>query len=371
MLAIFCLAGCLFGIWLAIREHRQRVTSAATTDLRRAVALRPFDYTLWMALGQSFEASGDQVAAINSLNQAVLCAPFYAQPRWKLGNTLLKSGQRDAAFQHLAVAGSSDPELFYEVTKLAWKEFEGDPAEVEKAVRPKTAVERIKLARFFTWRGLPEKALAIFRATSEISAADQNDLIADLIGSKSFAEAYQVRIRDRKDVDANGLGVIQEAGFETVSSFNEEGFGWKFPRDAGAVNIGFDKSNTGAGERSLRLHWHGNTDASIPTLSQLVLIEPETHYKLHFSVRAQELTSGTTPFVGIADASSNDEPMLAQTEPLTPGDTWQNSTLEFATGKNTKAIRIVLQRPRCAEQPCPIFGRMWLDNFSLERIKHQ
>jgi hypothetical protein len=47
---------------------------------------------------------------------------------------------------------------------------------------------------------------------------------------------------------------------------------------------------------------------------------------------------------------------------------WHDNTIDFTTTDATSAIRISLQRARCDKSPCPIFGRLWLDAFALQKL---
>jgi hypothetical protein len=61
---------------------------------------------------------------------------------------------------------------------------------------------------------------------------------------------------------------------------------------------------------------------------------------------------------------------LASSAPLPAGtNSWQEVTLEFSSGDTTRAVLISLQRQSCPSGPCPIFGRLWLDTFTLGKLK--
>src|SRR5262249_3550081 len=84
---------------------------SAIVELRRAVVLRPRAYKLWVKLGSVCEEAGDENGAIVAYSAAIRRAPYYAQPRWQLGNLFLRTGQLNAAFFHLRFAAESDPSL--------------------------------------------------------------------------------------------------------------------------------------------------------------------------------------------------------------------------------------------------------------------
>lgn len=412
LVATLCLIACLLGVWTTIHaglsRHRSEIgiasaqiastaealrlapgdpvahrahgvllaragqTADAIIEFKEAVALRPRDYLLWTELGRTLDLSGDEEGALVAFREAVRYAPYYAQPRWNLGSLLLRKGRYQEAFDELSLAGASDPNLFLEVVKLAWNVSQGNAAAIERAVRPQTSEARMHLARFFVWRGLPGEGLALFRTTDQVSERDRDELISALIAGKWFAEAYEVwlsgRATDGRHTGSGGA-VIDNDGFERGDGFNEQGFGWQFPREAGAVSISLDTLEPRAGRRSLCLDWKGITNASVPTLSQLVLVEPTTRYRLSYATRTKDLTTGSPPFIGVLDAGSKDERVLAQSARLSTGSNpWQDSTLEFSTSDDTRALLIFVQRPKCSETVCPILGRVWLDSFLLRKL---
>jgi hypothetical protein len=47
-------------------------------------------------------------------------------------------------------------------------------------------------------------------------------------------------------------------------------------------------------------------------------------------------------------------------------DGWRSTSIDFTTGESTTAIQIAVQRNPCNTQQCPIFGKLWLDDFFLD-----
>jgi hypothetical protein len=118
----------------------------------------------------------------------------------------------------------------------------------------------------------------------------------------------------------------------------------------------------------LRFEFKGEIKPGTSLISQLVLVAPGTRYRLNFAARTQELVSGGLPVIAVFEAGAKDK-SLAQTKPLPQGTNgWQNFTLEFAAPSGAQAINIALQREGCKSRTCPMFGRLWLDNFSLEKL---
>jgi Tfp pilus assembly protein PilF len=344
----------------------------AVQAYERAVALRPRDYYLWFMLADMRDQSGDQDGALAASREAVRLAPFYAQPRWQLGNLLFRAGNPDEAFAELRSAASSDPTLLPAIIDLAWGSSGQDVGAVESFIQPQTNAQRLALARFFARHGKTADAVRYFRASGDVSDKERGGLLNDLLASKRYKDAYDVWLswhQSLVDEKRSGNASIIDGGFEKSFNLDDPGFGWQLSRDAANVSFAIDPATPREGARSLRLDWKGDYNPAAPVVSQLVLVEPKTRYRLHLAARGQEIVTGGPPFFIVKDASSGDEHALAQSKTLPQGNSpWSDYTLEFTTGNDTSAIRVSLQRLNCTGGPCPIFGRLWLDDFSLQRI---
>lgn len=349
--------------------------AAAVPEFERAVQLRPRDYVLWTELGRARDQLKDEAGALAAFKEAVRLAPFYAAPRWQLGNFLFRAGQRDEALAELRQAAASDPLLLLSLIDLAWNATNGDARLVEQSVQPQTTQARLVLARFFAKHGRAAEAVALFGAAgSDASSEDKRALVTELIAAKNFPEAYQAWAASYREAAGNrdathAVGVVINDGFESPISKDDIGFGWQAARDAQFVKASVDTIEPHSGTRSLRLEFAGNAAQNSPFISQLVLVEPHTRYRLSFAARTKEIVTGGLPLVVILDANSSDaQTLLAQSNAMSPDTSdWRNYTVPFVTSNTTNAVRIALKRQTCSGAPCPIFGHLWLDDFSLQK----
>jgi hypothetical protein len=160
--------------------------------------------------------------------------------------------------------------------------------------------------------------------------------------------------------------VIRDSGYEQESNLDAPGFGWRAEKRTPSVSFSLDPSNPKEGRSSLRVDFNGDSDPTASIISQLVLIEAKTHYQLRLAYRTEELVSGGLPNVFVLDAHENK--VLGQSGALsatTQG--WRDLKIDFVSGESTEAVQLSLQRDRCDKSPCPIFGRLWLDRFSLQK----
>lgn len=345
----------------------------AVKEFELAAALRLRDYKIWLKLGSTREDAGDDQGALAAYQQAIKCAPSYAQPRWQFGNLLLRMGRTEEAFAELQRAAESDPMLLPALIDLTWGVFKGDAAAVRNAIQPRSTDSRLMLAKTFARRGKPAEAVALVREAGDTTAEGRRELLTELITAKHFSEAYEVWSSGRdthSGASAGGIGAITDGGFEGQINLDEPGFGWQLRREQAGVAISRDIGQPRAGVYSLRMEWKGSSDPAGTVVSQLVLVQANTRYQLRFDVRTEEIVTGGLPLIVVTDVSGSSPYSLASSAPLPAGtNSWQELTLEFATGDTTRSVLISLQRQSCLSGPCPIFGRLWLDTFTLEKLK--
>lgn len=347
----------------------------AVKEFELAATLRPRDYKIWLKLGSTREDTGDDQGALAAYQKAIQCAPSYAQPRWQFGNLLLRTGRTGEGFAEMRRAAYSDPALLPTLIDLAWGLLKGDAAAVRSAVQPQSTDSRLTLAKTFASRGKPAEALALFREAVDVTAAGRRELVTLLITAKHFSEAYEVWSSGRHPNtgdSANGTGAVTNGGFEDQINLNEPGFGWQLRREQPGLAIFRDTSQPRTGIYSLRVDWTGNSNPAAAVVSQLVLVSPRTRYQLRVAKRTEEIVTGGLPVIVVTDVSGSDPLPLMSSAPFPAGTNgWQEVTLEFTTGDTTRTVLISLQRQSCPRDPCPIFGRLWLDTFTLAKLEEE
>jgi Tetratricopeptide repeat len=343
-------------------------TGGALAEFERAAALRPRDYFVWLQLGRARDEAGDADGAARALQEAIRLAPFYSEPRWQYGNFLYRRGRLDEGFDEMRRAAESNPSLYPAFADLAWGTNKGDARAVVAVVRPHTDAQRLALARLFARSGKTDDALALLRASVELDADERKSLLLEFLKAKQFRAAYEVWARGR-GVAPGGVGVFDNPGFEGPVDLSERGFGWRQEHAVNGVTLSRDIKTANSGARSLLLEWAGEPNPGATVISQLVLVEPGARYRLSFAARTEGVKAGALPLVFVADESADDERVLAESRTLPPGASpWQLYEVEFTAGAKTEAVLVGIRRQNCESSPCPMFGRVWLDDFSLRKL---
>jgi tetratricopeptide (TPR) repeat protein len=345
-----------------------RELTAAIAEYQTAASLRPDDFVLWLSLAHACELNEDSAGAIAAARRAVPLAPYYAQPHWQLGNLLVRAGQRDEGFRELRLAGASSPPLLAGIVELAWQLSAGDVQSVKEAMQPQSFETYKALAENFKKHGKVEDAIAMLGAAGDgaetVRAREQ--YLNELTSAGRFNEAYSLWAQGNSAASAERLGVIRDPGYEQESNLDAPGFGWRAEKRTPSVSLSLDPSNPKEGHSSLKVDFNGDSDPTTSIISQLVLIEPKTSYQLTFAYRTEELVSGGLPNIYVLDA--HESKVVGHSGALsatTQG--WRDVKIDFVSDESTQAVRLSLQRDRCDKSPCPIFGRLWLDGFSLQK----
>ena len=334
-------------------------------EYQKAALARPEDYVFWLSLARARELNGETDGAVAAARQAIPLAPYYAQPHYQLGNILLRAGKKDEAFRELRLAGASNPKLMEGVIDLAWRVSGGNAQYVEQALAPGTPQAYLALGRYFRQHEEVGAAIGMYIAAGGAGEEARRFYLAELIGEKRFKEAAILWAVGRPASAAPGI--LFDPGFEQESNLKDPGFGWRLGENNKGFDLLLDTNDPRGGRSSLKVEFGGDSDPFSPVISQLVLIEPNAHYQLRFAVRSEGIVSGGLPLVVVKNADAGT--VLGQSGQFPKStDGWNEYAIDFNSGQGASAIQIALQRQTCDRSPCPIFGRMWLDNFSLQKL---
>ena len=103
-------------------------------------------------------------------------------------------------------------------------------------------------------------------------------------------------------------------------------------------------------------------------ISQLLVTDPSTQYRLEFWAKTDQLKSVGTPLVEIVDVFTGN--VIGKSEALhVDSSDWKPVSIDFKTGASTEAVMLRTNRSTCGTEAaqCPIFGVVWYDDFSLQR----
>lgn len=350
--------------------HKLKGLPQAAAELELAISLRPRDDSLWLQLGLLRDELGDASGALIAFNESVRLAPYYALPRWQRGNFLLRQGRLDEAFADLRRAATSSPDYVPTLIDLAWGISKGDQPLAETYAQITTSQMHLAFAEFLARQGKGRAAVEQFFKAGAVSEQTRHNLVRQLISANAFKEAFQVWRRDMTaEYGEQVATAIYDGGLESPLSFDEFGFGWRLWRGTQSVKLMADSSVQETGSRSLLVEFLGESNPDTPLLSQVILVKPNARYRINFAARTQEMVTGGPPLAVVSD-SAGSRKRLAESPALGErSNDWQVVSFNFQADSETEAITLSIQRKNCTTSPCPIFGSLWLDSFSIEELK--
>lgn len=342
----------------------------ALESFERATALSPHDYRLWFALGRARDRSGDRDGAQRALRRALELAPGYAQVQWALGNVLLRQGKNEEAVSEIRRAVEGDKNLAAPAVTSLWQVFEGDVARISRSLGDAPPV-KAALAGFLAREKRFDEA---FRIWNELPAADQRtvykpageELFNALVAGKKFAAARQLQAQ----ISENGTTAPEKftnGGFEApLNPENKNIFDWQIEAGAQPL-VGLNNEQKRGGGQSLFFIFNSPTGKDFRQLSQTIVVAPNQSYTFQAFYRSELKTTAAAAALKWEIVDAGSEKVLAATEAVAANADWSPLTAKFTTGSETEAVRVRLARGGCASAVCPISGKIWFDDFSLEK----
>jgi hypothetical protein len=134
------------------------------------------------------------------------------------------------------------------------------------------------------------------------------------------------------------------------------------------VVLSADPAQFHSGTKSLRIDFHGDSPPDQSAVAQLIVLHPQTSYRLTFHALAKDFMSTGAPVVLVTEAAAAGNKVIAQSASLSEAKEWREFSVDFTTGAGIDSTRVSLVRQGCANNPCPAFGTVWLDSFDLKSI---
>jgi O-antigen ligase len=339
--------------------------AGAIENLKTAIYHRPEDYSLWLHLGRIQEKAGRSADAAASFRRAIELAPHYGEPHYRYGMFLVKNQAVEKGFAELRRAVRADAGYFYLIADLAWRTTAGDGPRTIHLAAPATAAEIEELNAFFF-------SVEAFDALVRLNCADEKipdmrraGLVKKLLKKRRLFEAR--RIYDCRDGTDEIYG-FENGGFETPEFKKDAGFGWKVKDLPGAVRFSVDENIIpDLGRYSLKIDFNGAYKPTTVLMSQTVPVEKNQKYRLTFFYKTGEIITAGQPVVRVFLKNPVSDELLREIPLRSETYQWVGADIVLETGEDTLGLEFKLARHPCRQRLCPVYGELWLDNFSLRK----
>jgi tetratricopeptide (TPR) repeat protein len=335
----------------------------AVENYEKAVSLSPNNYLLWLSLGKARERNDDSIGAEKALRKSLELAPNYSEIHWVLGNILLRNDKEDEAFAEIRKAAETNPKYINPAVSTAWQFFEGDFSKLTSHVGESDEINAA-LAILLAQKGSFDESLKISRLVKTLNSDNANSLSASFLAAKRFRAASEIQARMVSiENEKTSIGKFVNPSFENeVKPIGAGTFDWQLT-DASQPIIAVDNRQKQDGNLSLAMVFNSTDGKDFRQISQMIAVESGKKYRFQ-SFAKGELRASSTLRWEIIDAA--DSKLLGSTNPVSASGDWQKLDTEFTTNSNTEAILVRLARVTCGSSVCPISGKVWFDNFSMQ-----
>lgn len=370
----------------------------AVDHFEAALLLAPFDFNLWVNLGQAYEQRGELKKAAASFQMAIRLAPQYFLPHWIYANFLLRRGEADEAFSEFGFLAERNLDAIDNICQLIWEASEGN---VERLVRFGEQLEtdraRQGVCRFLLRFGHTEQAIALwqhmvarrssFVAGEKAPVHDQrfrtsdqptipawrltgNEIISNLLSARDFNRAHSVWLQL---LEAEGQQPTREliwnGDFEVASDLpSSPGFDWQI-KSTDEVKAAVTDLESKTGRHSLLLDFQKHERVAYAGVSHYVKVEPNQTYRLSFSYKTRDMLAGSGIYVEVVDAEDNRRLSLTSEELGNETD-WTEKHIAFQTPSETRFLILRLVRRPSESLYDFVKGRIWFDAFELAHSPH-
>ena len=162
--------------------------------------------------------------------------------------------------------------------------------------------------------------------------------------------------------DTGDEAIIFDGGFEHTSDSEKGAFGWHFDQELPGVSLTRTQQQTHSGAYAIHLKFSGVVPTGRTILSQLMLVQADSEHVLKFYYRSPEILSVSPPVIVVKDPAGAELGRSAITKNTENG--WVEMSVNFRSDR-IPAVIVALLRPACDVSPCPIFGELSLDDFSV------
>jgi tetratricopeptide (TPR) repeat protein len=359
--------------WYKLGFNRQWDLSDADsgqviTYLRHAVAIDPRSANYWMALAGAYESAGQISQARDAFHTALQDYPASAEAHWRFGSFLLRQGEIKQGYAEVHFGLQIDPRLIPLTISRVWAATR-DTEALLTDVLPNTVEAQQEALESFSIDQMIDPSLAVWRhmvgAREAIPIQAAFPLVQMLLAANRNDESRDVwreaLVASGHPDEANtGGSLIFNGGFEFDATGG--GLDWHLVPTPG-VTYDYDSTNSHSGKRALRLTFDGEQNPDLQSVSQTVLVQPNTRYHFEGFLRTNGITTESGPRFFINFPGTTQPSIILNS--LTGNHSWEKQSADFTTGADEHLLVVMVYRAKSVRFNNNLAGTAWVDDVSI------
>jgi tetratricopeptide (TPR) repeat protein len=344
-----------------------RDPASAIAPYLAAVHLNPHSARYWFDLSSAYQVLADPSDQTSALEHAIDADPTTPDVAWEAANLYLVQGKTARALQEFRVVLANDSSLGDTAMRLCWR-IEPDVEALLRDVVPASSDAYIAFLNLLLSREETAGASRVWDALMQTSQPFERRYVSDyfqyLIRHREVDQAVRVW---RQGARRFALSSYLPSNTSLMVNGNfsldvlNEGLDWHYEKQPG-VQLTLDNSEFHSGPRSLSISFDGPgiSDAGI---FELVPVQPNTDYEFSAYYKNGEIEGAGGPHFTVQDMY-NPATIYYDSDELKDAGFWKLASGNFTTGSDCK---LVVVRVRRLPAGSPIRGKLWIDDFRLER----
>jgi tetratricopeptide (TPR) repeat protein len=343
----------------------------AVHEFRLATELDPLGITGWTGLAEACDAADDPACADGALARALKLSPMTPRLYWQAGLNFITANRPGDALPYFRRLLQLDPQYDLSVYRVWPGALENADLVLRQLLTGADVKLKLDYLNYLSDHGKDKLAGLVWahivdqhRSFPLSSAAPFVQLLLNLRHVQKAKMAWQdlARMGIVKQLPRpDAANIVFNSGFETPPA--DIGFDWHIQSSEDAL-VSRDTAVFFEGKQSLRIDFPIPANDNLEPIYELVPVQPNQAYRLTGYVRSDSITSTSGPRLRVLDPfcpARLDE----ATAPITGTTQWQQLSMTFSTGPNTRLIRLSVWRPRCRSFPFEITGTFWIDDVSI------
>lgn len=324
----------------------------------------------WSDLAMTYESENNFAAAVGAFQRAQRAYPLSPEVAWRYGNFLLRRGDVDAGFAEIKRAVLVDPKRGAAAFSLCMR-VNPDVNEVLDRALPASPNAYLSVIAALAEQQQTDQAKIVWdrlvRLHPHLVLGDSTALVEALIHKLQTGAALEVWNETlvlaglARPADSPG-SLVWDGGFE--SDVVNSGFAWRYPREAGGVQIGLDSEEKHSGNRSLRLTFNGLSNVEFHDACQYVAVQPATAYQFAAWVQTRSLSTDQGVRFGLYSFGASTHPVV-WTDDVRGTQPWSRIQVNWTSAADTRELFVCAGRLPSAQFDGKIHGLAWIDDVSL------
>jgi tetratricopeptide (TPR) repeat protein len=344
-----------------------RDPASAIAPYQAAVHLNPHSARYWFDLASAYQVLADPSDQTSALEHAIDAEPTSPDVAWEAANLYLVQGKTARALQEFRVVLANDSSLGDTAMRLCWR-IEPDVEALLRDVVPASSDAYIAFLNLLLSREETAGASRVWDALMQTSQPFERRYVSDyfqyLIRHREVDQAVRVWRQGARRFELSSY-LPSNTSLMVNGNFSldvlNEGLDWHYEKQPG-VQLTLDNSEFHSGPRSLSISFDGPgiSDAGI---FELVPVQPNTDYEFSAYYKNGEIEGAGGPHFTVQDMY-NPATIYYDSDELKDAGFWKLASGNFTTGSDCK---LVVVRVRRLPAGSPIRGKLWIDDFRLER----